>query len=163
MERWTASVALLQDWLDSWGALLSRLSPEAALALLLLPIVLTFFFRNAALSVGCILLAAGLIVVAPGKSTVVLGPALYRYRAFFARGYRCASEIEKVARSTCDFANRGQLPEQRRKKEAPAGYSNPRSKKINKRVGIRPLRSSVRWRSSLSESVQHMWDGKSDG
>jgi hypothetical protein len=126
------------------------------------------FFRNAALSVGCILraMAAGLIVVAPGKSTVVLGPALYIGAVLFSLAAIVAHrKLKKLQgqlvtlQTEVNYLNNAE----KRRLLRDIRRGDPRSKKINKRVGIRPLRSSVRWRNSLSESVQHMWDGKSDG
>ena len=79
MERWPVIVPVVQDWLDRWAVFLSDLPLELALALLLLPIVLAIFSRNIAVGVGCIIMvvAAGLVFVAPANTAAILGSALY--------------------------------------------------------------------------------------
>jgi hypothetical protein len=69
----------MQGWLDQWAALLSGLPPALVLTLLLLPIALAIVSRNIALCLGCVMvvLAAGLVLVVPAQTALILGSALY--------------------------------------------------------------------------------------
>jgi hypothetical protein len=72
-------VAVAQDWLDWWAAFLSDLPTTLALVVFLLPIVLAIFSRKIALGLGCLIMvvAAGLVFIAPAKTPVIFATALY--------------------------------------------------------------------------------------
>jgi hypothetical protein len=79
MQPWQPTLLIVQHWLDQWSTSISELPLPIILGLLLLPVVLATLSRKIVLSWICLImvLASGLILIAPANAATIIAIALY--------------------------------------------------------------------------------------
>jgi hypothetical protein len=79
MQPWQPTLLMVQHWLDRWCTSISDLPLPVILGLLLLPIVLATASRKIILVLICLIMvvAAGLIFIAPANAAIIIAIALY--------------------------------------------------------------------------------------
>jgi hypothetical protein len=76
---WVATLSLLQGWLDQWGAIVSRLSAELSMGLILPSVLLSILSRRWDVIAGSAILAlsAFLVVISPPNVVSIISAGLY--------------------------------------------------------------------------------------